>query len=252
MVTVNVPLGDVDTDDWRTLAGIAEDFGDEHLYLTRNQNVMFRHVRIEVVPVLRQELARMGLGLEGTDQAQDVRTCTGGPVCSLALTPAQRLGSELLAHPALARNSGVRVHVSGCPNACAQHQVADIGFSGGKVTIGGVPTLGYQIWLGGDLRTGSIGEIAGRVSHADVPAIVDAIIGVWEALRERGETLSGTVRRFGLEACQAQITAVFGGHWEPGPEPATGPAADVTAPDRRMPTVMGGVEIRSPSLEGRR
>lgn len=241
MVTVNVPLGDVDTDDWRTLAGIAEDFGDEHLYLTRNQNVMFRHVRIEVVPVLRQELARMGLGLEGTDQAQDVRTCTGGPICSLALTPAQRLGSELLAHPALARNSGVRVHVSGCPNACAQHQVADIGFSGGKVTIGGVPTLGYQIWLGGDLRTGRIGEIAGRVSHADVPAIVDAIIGVWEALRERGETLSATVHRFGLEACQAQITAVFGRHWEPGPEPAAGPAADVTAHDHRMPTVMGGV-----------
>jgi sulfite reductase beta subunit-like hemoprotein len=241
MVTVNVPLGDVDTDDWRVLAGIADDFGDEHLYLTRNQNVMFRHVRIETVPALRQELARMGLGLEGTDQARDVRSCTGGPVCSLALTPAQRLGSELLAHPALARNSGVRVHVSGCPNACAQHQVADIGFSGGKVTIGGVPTLGYQIWLGGDLRTGSLGEIAGRVSHADVPAIVDAIIGVWEALRERGETLSDTVRRFGLEACQAQITAVFHGEWEPGPEPTDAPRPEATAPDHRMPTVMGGV-----------
>jgi sulfite reductase beta subunit-like hemoprotein len=240
MVTVNVPLGDVDTDDWRILAGIADDFGDEHLYLTRNQNVMFRHVRIETVPVLRREISRMGLGLEGTDQARDVRTCTGGPICSLALTPAQRLASELLAHPALARNSGVRVHVSGCPNACAQHQVADIGFSGGKVTIGGVSTLGYQIWLGGDLRTGSIGGIAGRVAHDDVPAMVDAIIGVWEALRERGETLSETVRRFGLEVCQAQIAAVFQDRWESGPEPTEAPVSEVmTGPDHRIPNVKG-------------
>lgn len=239
MVTVNVPLGDVDTDDWRILAAIADTFGDEHLYLTRNQNVMFRHVRIEHVPFLRQELARLGLGLEGTDQARDVRTCIGGPVCSLALTPAQRLGTELLAHPALARNSGVRVHISGCPNACAQHQVADIGFSGGKVTIGGVQKLGYQIWLGGDLRSGSVGEIAGRVSHADVPAIVGAIIGIWEALRERGETLSDTVRRFGLEACQAQISAVFHGRWEPGPEPPDQNLEVIATPDHRIPAVVG-------------
>lgn len=220
MVTVNVPLGDIDATDLRVLAHLADDFGDEHLYLTRNQNVMFRHVRIEEVPVVREAVVRLGLGLEGTDQARDIRACTGGPICSLALTPSQRLASELLDHPALLRNSGLRVHISACPNACAQHQTADIGFSGGKVTIAGASALGYQVWLGGDLRTNSIGEVVGRVSHADVPAIIGAIAGVWEALRERGETLSETVQRYGLEAYQAQIAAVFRGRWEPGPEPA--------------------------------
>src|SRR2546427_835097 len=63
MVTVNIPLGDLDTDDWRVLAGIADEVGDEHLYLTRNQNVMFRHVRIEAVPAIRAALRRLGLGL---------------------------------------------------------------------------------------------------------------------------------------------------------------------------------------------
>ena len=177
MVTVNVPLGDIDAEDLRTLARLADDFGDEHLYLTRNQNVMFRHVRIEEVAVLREVLGNLGLGLEGTDQARDVRACTGGPVCSLALTPAQRLGSDLLDHPALARKSGLRIHISGCPNACAQDQMADIGFSGGKVTIAGNSVLGYQVWLGGDLRMGTIGEVVGRVSYSDVPAIVGAIAG---------------------------------------------------------------------------
>jgi sulfite reductase beta subunit-like hemoprotein len=116
--------------------------------------------------------------------------------------------------------------------------MADIGFSGGKVTIAGNSVLGYQVWLGGDLRMGTIGEVVGRVSHSDVPAIVGAIAGVWEALRERGETLSETVQRFGLEACQAQIAAVFRGRWEPGPEPAeTVEPETMTVPDHWIPAV---------------
>lgn len=219
MVTVNIPMGDVDTEDWRAIADLANDFSEDQLYLTRNQNVMFRHVPLDRVPILRRGLAEVGLGLEGADQAQDVRVCTGGPVCSLAITPSPLVGSALLGHPALLRNSSLRVHVSGCPNACAQHQVADIGFSGGKVTIAGNSMLGYQVWLGGDLRAGAIAQVVGRVAQPDVPAITGAIVGVWEALRERGETLTDTVNRFGLDAIQAQIAAVFKGRWEMGPEP---------------------------------
>jgi len=220
MVTVNAPLGDLDTEDWRILTTLASDLADENLYLTPNQNVMLRHVPLDAVPLIREVLQSVGLGLEGADQSQDVRVCTGGPVCLLAITPSQRVGAELLEHPALHRNSGLRVHISGCPNACSQHQIADIGFSGGKVTIAGVPVLGYQVWLGGDLRLGAIAQVVGRVSQADVYAITSAIVGVWEALRERGETLTDTVMRYGTGAFQAQISAIFKGRWESGPEPA--------------------------------
>ena len=219
MVTVNAPLGDLDTEDVRILATLASDLADEKLYLTPNQNVMLRHVPLDAVPLIRDVLKSVGLGLEGADQAQDVRVCTGGPVCLLAITPSQRVGAELLQHPALLRNSDLRVHISGCPNACAQHQIADIGFSGGKVTIGGASVLGYQVWLGGDLRVNAMGQVVGRVAQGDVYAITSAIVGVWEALRERGETLTDTVIRYGVEAFQAQISAVFKGRWESGPEP---------------------------------
>ena len=223
MVTVNVPLGDLGSDDLRVLADLSEEFADEHLYLTRNQNVMFRYVGLASVPALRSRLSSVGLGLEHADQSTDVRACTGGPVCSLAITPAQRVAAELLTHPTLLRNSGVRIHISGCPNACAQHQIADLGFSGGKVTIGGISVLGYQVWLGGDLRSGQVAEVVGRVAEPDVFAITSTILGVWEALRERGESVTDTIRRYGLEAIQAQIAAVFKGRWEPGPEPAVTP-----------------------------
>lgn len=228
LVTIRVPLGDIDADDLRTLADLADDFADERLYLTRNQNVALRHVPLPAVTAVRNGLATVGLGLQGADQAGDVRACTGGPVCALAITPAQRAGAQLITSAGLTRNSGLRVHVSGCPNACAHHQAADLGFSGGKVTIAGEQVLGYQVWLGGDLAVDAIGRVAGRIAASDVVAITEAVVGVWEALRERGETLAATVNRFGLEAFKAQIDAVFAGRWEPGPEPPWAPegAAD--------------------------
>ncbi|MGH8895939.1 MAG: nitrite/sulfite reductase [Egibacteraceae bacterium] len=219
MVTVNVPLGDLDVEDAHALADLADSFADEQVYLTKNQNAMFRHVSLEVVPAIRTRLEALGLGLEGADQSVDVRVCTGGPVCALAITPAQAVAAQLLGSPVLVRNSGVRVHISGCPNNCAQHQIADIGFSGGKVTIGGRSRLGYQVWLGGDLRADLFGRVVGRITEVDVPSITEVIVGVWEALRDRGETLSETVNRVGVEGFKTQIGTVFTGLWEPGPEP---------------------------------
>lgn len=230
LLTVAVPLGDVDSDDLRMLAGTADDAGDAMLYLTRNQNVGLRDVALDGVPAVRHRLASCGFGLDGADQAVDVRACTGGPVCSLAITPAQAAGAALAAHPALVRNTSLRVHVSGCPNSCAQHQIADLGFSGGKVTVGGTAVPGYQVWLGGDVPAGVFGRIVGRVAEADVPAITGAVVGAWEALRVRGETLSQTVARLGLEAFKAQIDAVCAGRWAPGPEPGEWPTAERELP----------------------
>jgi sulfite reductase beta subunit-like hemoprotein len=238
MVTVAVPLGDLDVDDMDALAELADTVADEHLYLTRNQNVMLRHVPLKAVAGVRTALADLGLGLEGADQSRDVRACTGGPVCSLALTPTADVGHQLSTLPGLRRNSGLRVHVSGCPNNCAQHHIGDLGFSGALVTIHRVSTLGYQVYLGGDLRHDQLGTVVGRVAATDAPAITEAIVGVWEALRERGETLSATVRRFGFEAFTAQINAVFNGRWEPGPEPdAGGEKEPAGSNDRRLPLI---------------
>jgi sulfite reductase beta subunit-like hemoprotein len=238
LVTVHVPLGDLDSRDFRLLANLAEDHADGRLYLTRNQNIMFRHVHLGEIEAMKAQLAEMNLSLEGADSAQDVRTCTGGPVCSLALTPAPNVGAELLRHPALLRNSALRVHISGCPNACAQHQIGDIGFSGSKVTITGATMLGYQVWLGGDLARDEIAQVVGRVAEDDVYAITGAIVGIWEALREKGETLTDTVRRMGVDVFAAQIAAVFKGQWEPGEEPAETPVLPAVPRSRLLKMVV--------------
>ncbi len=237
LVTVAVPLGDLDVEDLRGVADLADRFGDGHLYPTRNQNLTLRDVTLQHVPQLRECLTAIGLLLDGADQAGDVRACTGGPVCALAITPAQQVAADLLSSPALARNSHLRVHLSGCPNACAQHQIADIGFSGGKVSIGGSQALGYQVWLGGDLQDSRVGSVVGRIAHQDVAAITEAIVGLWEALRHRGESFASTLDRLGVATFSAHIGRVFQGRWEAGPEPQPLPIA-VLEPDRTLPLAL--------------
>jgi sulfite reductase beta subunit-like hemoprotein len=111
------------------------------------------------------------------------------------------------------------VHVSGCPNSCAQHQIGDIGLAGSKVRVGGQTVDGYQLYLGADLDQRRIGEVVGRVSAHDVRPAVDAVVGAWEAQRHSGETLGQTVHRVGADAFAAHVEAVMDERWASGPEP---------------------------------
>lgn len=122
------------------------------------------------------------------------------------------------------------MHVSGCPNSCAQHQAGDIGLSGTKVRLGGAIRLGYHLYLGADLEAGVVGEVVGRMAADDAPAVVDAVIGTWEATRHGGETLSATARRVGLDAFAAALESVLDDRWATGPEPDGDGAAVAIAP----------------------
>jgi sulfite reductase beta subunit-like hemoprotein len=220
LVTVHVPLGDLLAGELRALADLADlaAAGDGSIHLTRNQNVQYRDVPVDRVAALRAGLDRIGLGPEGADGSADVRACTGSAVCSLAITAAPAAGARIATGPALARNGSLRVHVSGCPNSCAQHQAADVGLAGGKVRIGGRTRLGYTVMAGADLASGQLARPLGRVADDDVDSAVDAVVGTWEALRHPGERLADTLGRVGEAAFAADVAAVPG-TFEPGPDP---------------------------------
>jgi sulfite reductase beta subunit-like hemoprotein len=218
MLTIDVPLGDTNGNELELFADFADRYGDGFLVFTRDQNVSLRNVELAAVPLIREALARRGVSLLGEGDVASLRACTGSAVCALGITQAPEAGRALSASPALARNPALRVHISGCPNSCAQHQVADIGLSGAKVRIGGTTTDGYQVWLGADLNEARVGQVAGRVAAAELSAVVDAIVGTWEALRRDGESLASTVCRIGIDSFAAQVSAEAPAQWEPGPE----------------------------------
>ncbi len=241
LVTVDAPLGDLYGADLDALANLADRFCDGALNLSRDQNVVLRNVPVTDVVHVRQTLLDRGLYLVGESHVASVRACTGSAVCALGITTAPDAGAALLSSAALGRNSSLRVHISGCPNSCAQHQVGDIGLAGSKVRVGGKARDGYQVFLGADLDTGRFGQIVGRVGAEDVPTAVDVMVGAWESLRHGPETLGQTVNRVGQEAFAAHIEAVMADRWGTGPEPSEAPepipkpAVDAAVPDLVAP-----------------
>ncbi|MFL6204050.1 MAG: nitrite/sulfite reductase [Acidimicrobiales bacterium] len=218
-VTLDVPLGDTCSSELQLCCDLADRHADGHLTITRDQNLTFRNVPLAAVETIRRAMAGRGVSLVGEGRTAQIRACTGAAVCALGITDSPGAGSRLAGTAALARNSALRVFVSGCPNSCAQHQIGDIGLAGSKVRIGGRTTDGYQVFLGADLEQHVVGEVAGRVAEADLDAAVTAIVGTWEALRHPGEPLGGAVRRLGVDAFSAQIAAALDDRWAVGPEP---------------------------------
>jgi sulfite reductase beta subunit-like hemoprotein len=215
-VTVDVPMGDLSGRELDAIADLAERYGDRALHLSRDQDVVLRDISVDAIDALRDALAEHSLGILGDSRSPRVRACTGSAVCALGITTAPDAGISLLASNALRRHSALRVHVSGCPNSCAQHQAADIGLAGTKVKVNGEAVDGYQVFVGADLDRHEHGEVVGRVGERDVVAAVDALVGVWEAVRHDGETLGRTCRRVGLDAIAAHVAALLARRWESG------------------------------------
>ena len=219
LVTVEIPLGDTCGSEVELLADLADRYADGAMTISRDQDVVLRNVAHEHIPAIRSALRERGVFLLGEGHVARVRACTGSAVCALGITAAPEAGKSLLERPALGRNSSLRVHVSGCPNSCAQHQSGDIGLAGGKVRIAGETRDGYQVFVGADIADGKVGEVVGRVVSDNVPAAIDALVGAWEAIRHPGETIGVTARRIGLDAMSAHVEAALRDAWAPGPEP---------------------------------
>jgi len=239
-ITIDLPLGDTNGSELELIADLADRYGDGALLLGRDQDVVLRNVAVADVDAVRQAIAPRGLTFAGEGPTASIRACTGSSVCAIGIAEAPDAGRMLLASPALRRNSSLRVHVSGCPNSCAQHQAGDIGLAGSKVRISGATRLGYHLFLGADLGRGRVGEVVGRVAADDVPAAVDAVVGVWEAVRRAGETLSHTVHRIGVDGFAANLETVMAERWATGPEPEVAAAVASGTPSSATPVALAG------------
>jgi sulfite reductase beta subunit-like hemoprotein len=202
--------------------------------LTRDQNVTLRNVPVPAVSELRAAIGGRGLHLCGEADSASIRACTGSDVCALGITDSPGAGRQLADRPSLRRNAALRVHVSGCPNSCAQHQAGDIGLAGSKVRLNGRTTDGYHLFLGAQVADGAFGEAVGRVAEADLDRAVDAVVGLWEAVRHPDESIGTTARRIGLDAVGAHLEVVLAERFASGAEPeladdAAAPAVSVLA-----------------------
>jgi ferredoxin-nitrite reductase len=176
------------------MIGLA-DLGHE-VRITRQQNLVL------VGAVDSDALARIGLPVDAGSLRGDAIACTGEPHCNFSVTETKtrmdglvQLLEERFPRGAL---DGLRLHLDGCPHACAQHWVGDLGFQGTTVRDEeGRRHQAYDVYLRGSLdRPAAIARpVFRRVPTEELDGVVVGLVGGWVAERGAGETFRTYVDR---------------------------------------------------------
>ena len=197
-IGVVVPVGKMTAAQMTALAGIADRFGTGELRLTVWQNILLPNVPDDQVEAAKAALFAAGLHYSASTIMGGVIACTGNKGCkfSQADTKAHAL---ILANHLDARfklDQPVNIHVTGCPNSCAQHYIGDIGLMG--VKVGGEE--GYTVVLGGgaDHDQGIARELIPAIRFTDLPPVMEKLFAVYEAQRAPGESFLDFSRRSDL------------------------------------------------------
>ncbi|HXP87331.1 MAG TPA: nitrite/sulfite reductase [Bryobacteraceae bacterium] len=200
IVTVRVPQGNLNGDQMRGLADLTEQGADGFLRVSMDQNIALAGVPVGALDRVYGALTHLGLNLGRAGELSDVVTCPGAYSCNLALTKSMNLGVALgdslrKYDDPLVRQLAIRV--SGCPNACGQHWIGDIGFYGNSRKIEGHEVPYYLMMLGGSQH--EFGVAIQSLPARLAPVAVDRILEHYQANHQEGETFRAYVLRHKVE-----------------------------------------------------
>ena len=205
IVTVKVPQGNLSGSQMHGLALIARDAGDGLLRVAVDQNIVLAYIPLRNLRRVYAALRQIGLAEAGAHEIEDVTTCPGAYSCNLALTKSMTLGAALAEEVRQHRDPLVRqlaIKISGCPNSCGQHWIADLGFYGNARKIEGREVPYYQMLLGGGYDQSGImrfGVAIQSIPARLAPLAVRRVLDHYTANRQSAESFREYVLRHKVE-----------------------------------------------------
>ncbi|MDA1189338.1 MAG: nitrite/sulfite reductase [Chloroflexi bacterium] len=214
--TVKLILGDISDVEFHQLADLSRKYAGGRTRVNVQQNIVFRWVPESALYELWEALKSMGFGDSGANTIEDVVSCPGTDSCKLGITSSMGLGRamteaimELNSDDPLVKK--MHVKMSGCPNGCGQHHIADIGFHGAAMKGGNgskqqIPA--YELFLGGSYETDDprFGiRVKARVPSKRVPEAFKKVVAYYQANRNEGEEFKNFAARVGAEPFEEQL-----------------------------------------------
>jgi sulfite reductase beta subunit-like hemoprotein len=212
-VEVKINRGDLTPEQFRGLGQIMRDFSGGNARSTVQQNLVLRWVRDESIYDVWQKLSELGLGDAGAREITDVVSCPGTDSCKLGITSSMGLNravkerlDEMQLEDELTRQ--IHVKMSGCPNGCSQHHIANIGFYGASLKVGGRAMPAYIPHIGGNYEGGEViygKRLKSRLPAKRVPEAVERWVRLYEAERADGEEFNAFAERAGAERFETEV-----------------------------------------------
>lgn len=212
-VEVKVTRGDLSPEQFRGLAEIMREYTGGSARSTVQQNFVLRWVRDEALYDVWERLTALGLGEAGAREITDVVSCPGTDSCKLGITSSMGLNraiKERVDSMQISDELTKRIHIkmSGCPNGCSQHHIANIGFYGASLKVGGRQMPAYIPHIGGNFEGGEVvfgKRLKSRLPAKRVPEAVERWVKLYEAERNEGEEFNRFVERVGAEPFEAAV-----------------------------------------------
>jgi sulfite reductase (ferredoxin) len=204
--------GRITADQMHSAADLAESHASGELRVTTMQNLLIVNVPTINVDTLANELNDIGFQVSGSAFARGAVACSGTEFCKLAITETKSF-SRWLVEEMEERLPGfdqhLKLHVTGCPNSCGQHWIADIGIEGKKIKVDGHLADAYYFCVGGalGLHQSTARPVGYRCLATEVPDALERLLGRYLAEREPSENL----RRFFARHSDTQLRELLAG-----------------------------------------
>ena len=193
-VSVSCLGGRISSQDMSRVVELASNHGSGHVRTTNKQNILILNVPKGNVKKLCDEMDRHGLVWNPSNFRKGCVSCTGIEFCNLAVAETKNRMmalSEQLESLAASYDGKIRIHFSGCPSSCGQHQIADIGFRGAQIRINGEKVDAFEMYVGG--RTGRLRRfnqmVKGKIPSRDLHIYVKKVLDYYAARKKGGESL---------------------------------------------------------------
>lgn len=193
-VGASVLRGRVTGDQLKAIAELSEKFGTGDIRTTVMQNFLLINIQNSKTIELSRELEQIGFRVEGSNFWRGAIACTGTEFCKLAITETKaftRWLVEDLEHRIPEFDQQIKLNVTGCPNSCGQHWIADIGIEGKKIKQDGKMVDAYYFCVGGavGLHGRTARPVGYRCPATGVPEAMERLLRRYLSARTSGENL---------------------------------------------------------------
>ena len=204
--------GRITAEQMRNAADLADRFANGELRTTNMQNLLVVNVPRLQAESLAKELDAIGLRVGGSPFWRGAVACSGTEFCKLAITETKSFSRWLVEEledrlPGFEQH--LKLHVTGCPNSCGQHWIADIGIEGKKLKVGDRMLDAYYFCLGGavGLHQSIARPVGYRCLATEVPDAIERLLRRYLGDRSSNENL----RQFFARHGDAELRAFLAG-----------------------------------------
>lgn len=184
------------------LADLAAKYGKGRLRNTAMQNIIVLDIPDDKVEAFAREAVEVGHPLKGSPFQRGTLSCTGSQFCKLAVAETKQFSIQLVddlntRFPGF--TDALKINIAGCPNACGQHLIADIGLQGVQLKNGDESVDGFDFFIGGGLGANAAfaRRLGFRAPASEVPARLHRLLLGYIAEREEGERVGHWANRVG-------------------------------------------------------